>query len=110
LEIFGDRAEPRGTAVPSLDKIFVQDVFRMGHECLVKIWYRAGRTKGYDRTYDFSKIHQDNHYKCPGAQPITKMKTGQPGSQKLAWGRPHFQSSKVCPSKLLFNIMFISFE
>jgi hypothetical protein len=36
------------------------------------------------RTYDFSKIHQDNHYKFPGARPITKMKTGQPECQNLA--------------------------
>jgi hypothetical protein len=55
----------------------------------------------------FSQIHQDNHYKRLGARPITKMKTGQPDGQKLAWGRPHFQSRKVCPSKLLFNILFI---
>jgi hypothetical protein len=45
---------------------------------------------------------QCHHYKRPGARPITKMKTGQPESQNLAWGRPHFQSRKVCPSKLLF--------
>jgi hypothetical protein len=63
---------------------------------------RAGRTKRYGRTYDFSQIHQDNHYKRPGARPIIKMKTGQPESQNLTWGRPHFQSRKVCPSKLLF--------
>jgi hypothetical protein len=37
LEIFGDMAEPRGTAVPPLDKIFVQDVYRRGYECLVEI-------------------------------------------------------------------------
>jgi hypothetical protein len=38
LEIFGDTTEPRGKAVPPFDKIFVQDVYRWGHECLVKIW------------------------------------------------------------------------
>jgi hypothetical protein len=37
LEIFGDTAEPRGTAVAPLDKIFVQDIYRKGHECLGKI-------------------------------------------------------------------------
>jgi hypothetical protein len=37
LVIFGDMTEPRGTAVPPLDKIFVQDVYRRGHECLEKI-------------------------------------------------------------------------
>jgi hypothetical protein len=37
LEIFGDTAEPRGTTVPPLDKIFVQDVCRREHECPVKI-------------------------------------------------------------------------
>jgi hypothetical protein len=37
LEIFGDTAEPRGTAVPPLDKIFVQDDFRREHEFLGKI-------------------------------------------------------------------------
>jgi hypothetical protein len=52
---------------------------------------RAGRTKWYGRTYDFSQIHQVYHYKLPGAQLITKMKTRQPGSQKLAWGRANFQ-------------------
>jgi hypothetical protein len=62
-----------------------------------------------DVPMSFSQIH-DNHYKRPSAHPITKMNTGQPGSQNLAWGRPHFQSRKVCPSKLLFNILFISFE
>jgi hypothetical protein len=36
LEIFGDMAEPRGTTVPPLDKIFVQDVFKREHECLGK--------------------------------------------------------------------------
>jgi hypothetical protein len=30
-------AEPRGAVVPTLDKIFVQDVYRREHECLVKI-------------------------------------------------------------------------
>jgi hypothetical protein len=35
--MFGDTTEPRGAAVPPLDKIFVQDVYRRGHECLVKI-------------------------------------------------------------------------
>jgi hypothetical protein len=29
-------------------------------------------------------IHQDNHNMHPGARPITKMKTGQPGGQNLA--------------------------
>jgi hypothetical protein len=38
LAIFCDTVESKGTAVPPLDKIFVQDVFRRGHECLVKIW------------------------------------------------------------------------
>jgi hypothetical protein len=37
LEIFGDTVEPRGTVVPPLDKIFVQDVYRRGHECPVKL-------------------------------------------------------------------------
>jgi hypothetical protein len=37
LQIFGDTAEPRGTTVPPLDKIFVQDVCRREHECPVKI-------------------------------------------------------------------------
>jgi hypothetical protein len=40
---------------------------------------RAGRT--YGRTYDFSQIHQDNHYKLPSALLITI----QPSAQKLAW-------------------------
>jgi hypothetical protein len=72
-----------------------------------RAWEKFSRTGG---TYDFSQIHQDNHYKDPGARPITKMKTDQPESQNIAWGRPHFQSRKVCPSKLLFYILFISFE
>jgi hypothetical protein len=55
-------------------------------------------------------LNQDSHYKRPGPHPITKMKTGQPESQNLARGRPHFQSRKVCPSKLLFYILFISLE
>jgi hypothetical protein len=64
----------------------------------------------YSRTYDFSQIHQYNHYKCLDAHPITKMKIVQQESQNLAWGRPHFQSRKVCPFKLLFYTLFISFE
>jgi hypothetical protein len=62
------------------------------------------------RIYDFSQIYQDNYYKRPSAQLITKIKTSQPGSQNLAWGRPHFQSRKVCLPKPIFNILFISFE
>jgi hypothetical protein len=49
----------------------------------------------------------DNYYKLA---VVSKMKICQPGSQNLAWGRPHVQSRKVCPSKLLFNILFTSFE
>jgi hypothetical protein len=30
-------AEPRGTAIPALDKIIVEDVYRRGHECLEQI-------------------------------------------------------------------------
>jgi hypothetical protein len=37
LEIFGDTAGHRGTDVPPLDKIFVQDVYTRRHECLDKI-------------------------------------------------------------------------
>jgi hypothetical protein len=36
LEIFGYTAEPRGTAVPPLNKIFVEDVYRREHEYLGK--------------------------------------------------------------------------
>jgi hypothetical protein len=36
LEIFGDTAEPSGTTVPPLDKVFAQDVSRREHECLGK--------------------------------------------------------------------------
>jgi hypothetical protein len=55
---------------------------------------RIDRTKWYGRTYDFSQIHQDNHYKCPGARPITKMKTGQPEGQNLSWGDPIFNQGR----------------
>jgi hypothetical protein len=82
-------------------------MFSGGNTSAWEKFSRTCRTKWYSRTCDFSQIYQDNHYKCPGAHPITKMETGQPESQKLAWGRPHFQSRKVCPSKLHFYILFI---
>jgi hypothetical protein len=63
----------------------VQD-FTGGNTSAWEKFSRAGRT------YDFSQIHEDNHYKHPGARAITKMETGQPESQNLAWGRAHFQS------------------
>jgi hypothetical protein len=72
---------------------------------------RTSHTKWYGRTYDFSQIHQDNHYKCPGARPITKMKIGQLESQNLAWGRPHFHIKEgMSIQTTIFNILFISFE
>jgi hypothetical protein len=94
--------------LPSIN--FLCRMFTGGNTSAWGKYSRVSRTKWYSRTYDFSQIHQDNHYKRPGAQLITKMKTGQPRSQILTWGRPHVQSRKVCPSKLLFNILFISFE
>jgi hypothetical protein len=105
---FGDTTEPRGTYLPSTK--FLSRIFTGGDTSAWWKYSRVGRSKRYGRTYDFSQIHQDNHNKLPGAQLITKMNTGQPRSQNLAWGRPHFQSWKVCPSKLLFYILFISFE
>jgi hypothetical protein len=85
-------------------------MFIEGDTSIWRKYSRVGRTKWYGRTYDFSQIHQVNYYKLPSAQLITKMKTRQPGSQNLAWGRPHVQSRKVCPSKPIFNNLFIYFE
>jgi hypothetical protein len=56
-------------------------MFSGGNTSAWEKFSRADRTKWYGRTYDFSQIHQDNHYKYPGARPITKMKTGQPESE-----------------------------
>jgi hypothetical protein len=83
-------------------------MFTGGDTSACKKYSRADHTKWYGCTYDFSQIHQDNHYKHTGAQLITEMKTDQPRSQNLAWGRPHFQSRKVCPSELLFSTSCLS--
>jgi hypothetical protein len=56
----------------------------------------------------FSQIHQDNHYKRLGARPITKMKTGQLGSQNLAWGDPIFNQGRyVHPNYSLTSCLSI---
>jgi hypothetical protein len=70
---------------------FLCMIFTGGDTSAWTKYSRVGRTKWYGLTYDFSQIHEDKHYKLPGAQLITKMKTRQPGIQKLALGRPHFQ-------------------
>jgi hypothetical protein len=73
---------------------FLYRMFSGGNTSAWEKFSRVGRTMWYGHTYDFSQIYQDNHYKRSGARPITKIKIGQPGSQKLAWGDPNFNQGR----------------